>query len=123
MFDEVVPREILQFEKECAASVAQVDMLDFFFFSVVFTMPSWMFNLEREREMCAKSCLTPYDPMDCRPPGSSVHGIFQARILQWVAFSYSRESSPPKDLTHISVSPPLAGRFFTIAPPGKPLDV
>ena len=95
----------------------------FFFFSVVFTMPSWMFNLEIEREMCAKSCLTPYDPMDCRPPGSSVHGIFQARILQWVAFSYSRESSPPKDLTHISVSPPLAGRFFTIAPPGKPLDV
>lgn len=56
MFDEIVPREILEFEKECTVSVAQVDMLDFFFFfSVVFTMPSWMFNLERERERCVLS--------------------------------------------------------------------
>lgn len=55
MFDEIVPREILEFEKECTVSVAQVDMLDFFFFSVVFTMLSWMFNLERERERCVLS--------------------------------------------------------------------
>ena len=42
---------------------------------------------------CAQSCLTLCDPMDCSPPDSSVHGIFQARILEWVAVSYSRGSS------------------------------
>ena len=54
--------------------------------------------------MCAKSlqsCLTLCDPMDCSPPGSSVHEIFQARILQWVAISYSRGSSWPRDQTCI----------------------
>ena len=42
------------------------------------------------------------DPMACSPQGSSVHGIFQARILEWVAFSYSRESSQPEDRTCVS---------------------
>ena len=42
------------------------------------------------------------DPMDCSPPGSSVHGIFQARILEWVAISYSRGSSQPRNWTHVS---------------------
>ena len=44
-----------------------------------------------------QSCLTLCDPMDCTGPGSSVHGIFQARILEWVAISYSRRSSQPRD--------------------------
>ena len=44
----------------------------------------------------AKSCLTLCKPMDCSPPGSSVHGIFQARILEWVVISFSRGSSPPR---------------------------
>ena len=80
----------------------------------------WVSESESElSQSCPKLC----DPMDCNLPGSSIHGIFQARILQWVAFSYSRESSPPTDRTHISVSPALAGRFFTTAPPGQPLDV
>ena len=43
-----------------------------------------------------------YDPMDCSLPGSSVHGVFQARIHKWVAISSSRESSQPRDRTHIS---------------------
>ena len=47
------------------------------------------------------------------------HGIFQARILEWVAISYSRASSQPRDRIHICLSPALAGRFFTTAPPGK----
>ena len=38
----------------------------------------------------AQSCLTLFDPMDCSPPGSSVHGILQARILEWVAISFPR---------------------------------
>ena len=48
------------------------------------------------------SCLTLYDPLDCSPPGSSVHGIFQARILKWVSISYSRGSSWPRNQAHIS---------------------
>ena len=42
------------------------------------------------------------DPMDCSPPGSSVHGILQAGILEWVAVSYSRGSSRPRDRTCVS---------------------
>ena len=42
-------------------------------------------------------CLTFWDPMDCNPPGSSVHGILQARILEWVVISFSRGSSRPRD--------------------------
>ena len=49
-----------------------------------------------------QSCPTLCDPMDYRPPGFSVRGIFQARILEWVAVPSSRESSQPRDWTHIS---------------------
>ena len=59
----------------------------------------------------AQSCLILCNPMDCSPPGSSVHGISQARILEWVANSFSRESSQPRDWTHVSC---IAGRFFTL---------
>ena len=55
--------------------------------------------------------------MDCSPPSSSVHGISQARILEWVAISFSRGSSWPKSQTHISC---IAGRFFTAELQGKP---
>ena len=49
-----------------------------------------------------QSCPTLSDPMDCSPPGSSVHGILQARILEWVAISFSRGSSQPRDWTQVS---------------------
>ena len=55
-----------------------------------------------EDVLCAHSCLTLCDPMDRSPPGSSVHGAFQARILEWVAISSSRGSSGPRDRTRIS---------------------
>ena len=51
------------------------------------------------------------DSMDCSPPGSSVHGIPQAGILEWVAISFSRGSSQPRDQTQVSC---IAGRFFSI---------
>ena len=54
-------------------------------------------------------CLTLCDPVDCSPPGSSVHGILQARILEWVAIPFSRGSSWPRDWTRLSHT---AGRFF-----------
>ena len=47
--------------------------------------------------LVAQSCPTRCDPMDYSPPGSSVHGILQARILEWVAFPFSRGSSQPRD--------------------------
>ena len=52
--------------------------------------------------MLTQSCPNLCNPMDCSPPGSSVHKIFQARILEWVAISFSRGSSRPRDQTHIS---------------------
>ena len=62
----------------------------------------------------AQLCLTLCDPIDCSPPGSSVHGSLQARILESVAISFSRGSSRPKDRTCVScVSPALAGGLFT----------
>ena len=51
------------------------------------------------------------DPMDCSPPASSVQGILQARILQWLAVCYSRGSSRPRDPTQVSC---MADRFFTL---------
>ena len=52
----------------------------------------------------------------CSLPGFSIHGILQARILQWVAISFSRGSSPPRDQIHFSCT---AGIFFTTEPPRK----
>ena len=60
----------------------------------------------------AQLCLTLCEPID-----STVHGILQARILQWVAFPFSRGSSQPRDPTQVSH---IAGGFFTSEPPGKP---
>ena len=65
----------------------------------------------------ARLCLLLCDPMDCRPSGSPIHGICQARILERVAMSSSRESSWSRIKL---VSPALAGRFFTNEPPGSP---
>ena len=57
--------------------------------------------------------LTLCNPMDCSPPGSFVHGLLQARILEWFALSCSRGSSKPRNRTTFPVSLALAGRFFT----------
>ena len=62
------------------------------------------------RVLAAQSCLILCDLMDFSPPGFSVHGISQARIMEWVAISLSRGSSRPRDQTQVSH---IAGRFFT----------
>ena len=67
-----------------------------------------------------QSCLTLCKPMDCSPPGSSVHGILQARILEWVAMSFSRGSSQPRNQNFFSCIYYTTGRFFTFEPLGKP---
>ena len=72
----------------------------------------WKRVLESESESeVAQSCLTLCNPMDCSLPGSSVCGIFQARILEWVAIAFSRRSSQPRDWTRVSW---IVGRRFTV---------
>ena len=61
--------------------------------------------------LVAWPCPTLCNPMDCSPPGSSVHGIIHARILEWLAIPLSRESSWFRDRTQVSC---IAGRFFTV---------
>ena len=69
-----------------------------------------MVKKESESEV-AQSCPTLCDPMDCSLSGSSVHGIFQARVLEWIAISFSRGSSQPRNRTRVSR---IAGRPFTV---------
>ena len=59
----------------------------------------------------ARACPTLCDPVDCSPPGSSIHGILQARILEWVAISFPRGPSWPRDWTQVSR---IAGRGFNL---------
>ena len=66
--------------------------------------------------MHTQSCLTLCEPMDCNMSGSSVHGIFQARILEQVAISFSRGSSWPRNWTQVFC---IAGRFFTSRATGE----
>ena len=65
----------------------------------------------------AQSCLTLCDPTDCSMPGSSVHGLLQSRILEWVAVPFSRQSSQPRDRTQVSH---IEGESVLSEPPGKP---
>ena len=70
--------------------------------------------------LVSQSCPTLCDPMDGSLAGSSVHGIFQARILEWVAIFFPRGSCWPRDQTQVSC---IRGRFFTTEPLGKPIDL
>ena len=86
-------------------------------FRYVFIWVSPILSLFSFFKLCACSvaqlCLTFYDPMDCNPPGSSVHGIFQAKILEWVAMPSSRDLFNPEIEPVPLMSPTLAGGFST----------
>ena len=69
-------------------------------------LPTWKVKVESEIAVVSLC-----DPMDCSLPGSFIHGIFQARILEWVAISFSRRFSQPRDWTWASR---IVGRRFTI---------
>ena len=73
------------------------------------TLPTKV-HIVKESEV-APSCPTLGNHMDCSLPGSSIHGIFQARILEWVTISFSRGSPQPRDQTWVSRT---AGSFYTI---------
>ena len=70
--------------------------------------------------LCLISRVQLCNPMDCNPPGSSVLGILQARILEWVAMPSSKGSSRPRDHTGVSCGSCLAGGFFTTEPSESP---
>ena len=70
--------------------------------------------------LLAKSCPSLLWPMDCSLPGSSIHRISQARVLEWLSMPSSRGHSPPRGQTCVSS---LAGRFFTTEQPGKLMNV
>ena len=70
-----------------------------------------------------QSCLTLCNPIDCSPPGSSVHGILQARLLECVAISSSKGFSRFKEQIPVSCGSCIAGGFFTTEPPpAKPIN-
>ena len=73
---------------------------------------------DRVKVLVSWSWLTLCDPMDYRPPGSSVHGILHARILEWVAIPFSRRSSQPRDQTQSSG---MQADSLPSEPPGKPV--
>ena len=75
------------------------------------TLTSMHRKKESKESQVAQSCPTLCNPMDCSLPGSSVHGIFQARIQEWVAISFSRGSSQLRDQTQVSC---IVGRHFTV---------
>ena len=70
--------------------------------------------------LVAQTCPSLCDPMDCSPPGSSVHGILQARVLEWVAMPFSRRSSQPRDGAQDG-TPTLQADSLSPEPPEKPL--
>ena len=75
------------------------------------TMKTWQVKTYESESEVTHSCPTLCDHMDCSLPGSSVHEIFQARVLKWVAISFSRGSSQPRDQIQASH---IVGRYFTI---------
>ena len=83
----------------------------------------WSQNCKSSPSVCvlvAQSCPTFCNPLDCSPPGSSVHGIHQARILEWIAIPFSRGSSRPRDWTQ---APALQVDSLPSEPSRKPLKV
>ena len=73
-------------------------------------------NCEVKWNEVAQSCLTLCDPVDCSLPGSSIHGIFQAWVLEWVAIYFSRESFQLRDWTQV---PTMQADALPSEPPGK----
>ena len=92
------------------SKVILIDMI----LSIWLLILPWAYSRYTDACMCAKLlhlCWTLRDAMDCSLPDSSVHGILQARIVEWVAIPFSRRSSWLRDQTQVSC---FAGRFFTI---------
>ena len=107
-----------QTEKIMAKNILRCQCTDFsnvemwffnYYFPFVFpNILECIYILVKATQLCPTLC----DPLDC-----TVHGVFQARILEWVTFSFSRGSSQSRDQTQVSC---IAGGFFTVELLGKP---
>ena len=95
-------KEICHHQKENDSSTTKLTSMEYDGLCVGLCVCGWVC-------VCYYSVMS--DPMDCSPPGSSVHGILQARILEWVAIPFSRVSSWPRGQTQVSC---ISGRFFTV---------
>ena len=110
-------RDSSQKEGSESASISLLGMCVWFIHSVTLYRASTMVCCCLVSQLCPTLC----DPMDCRPLGSSIHGISQARILEWVAISFSRGASWPRDGSWVSwASPALQADSFTTESLGKP---
>ena len=105
----------------CTVEVLQFLLEHFRSLKIINDSKEFLFMWVMQAGVHVQSCLTLCDCMVCSPPGSSVHWMSQARILEWVALSFSRGLSPLRDRTCISWV--LVGRFFTRESPGKPLSI
>ena len=83
-------------------------------FAVVLVIGNWLeaISVSVWESVSCKECPTLCNPMDCGPPGSSVHGLLQAGILEWVAIPFSRGSSRPRDWTRVSCIPCVGRRIL-----------
>ena len=97
------PSQVLLSQRSEVIYVRYVGLVGYLVFSRL--------SMKGGKVKAAQSYLTLCDPVDCSPPVSSVHGILQAGILEWVAIPFSRGSSQPRDRTQVSH---IADRFFTI---------
>ena len=86
-------------------------MIFFFFFFLPLGPPGMSKYRISDLSAVTQSWLTLCHPMDCSPPGSFLHGFLKVRILEWVAITFSRGFSNPRDQTWVSC---IAGRFFTV---------
>ena len=87
------------------------DQFAIYIFNTVLVLSIYKLTYEVKWIEVAQLCLTLCDPMDCSLSGSSVHGIFQARVLEWIAITFSRGSSQPRTWTRVSH---IAGKHFTV---------
>ena len=109
----------------CTCYSLFLELLQFFLDFWVFTISKEEIKETNDIHVCfyaksLQSCPTVCDPMDCSPPGSSVHGDSPRRVLEWVATPSSGGSSWPRDLTHVSYASCIGqASSLPLAPPGK----
>ena len=98
----LLPKKALSFSSSKFFHGSYCSVVNFRVLKVTFKALHIWTSASLWRFVCVQLCPTLCNPMDCSPPGSSVHGISQARILEWVAISFSRGSSQSREQTWVS---------------------
>ena len=106
-------------EKKLSFCIPYKDKMSVYCYFILFLLHSFKFYVSLHAYSVLQSCPTPFDPMECKPLDSSVHGVVPARILEWDVISFSRGSSRPRDQSRGSCISCIVGKFFTAEPTGK----